>query len=256
MPRLSKVVMILLSLAVLSVSASAQASKISWDKEATVSRVDKQKRKPSHPHKRIERVRLLTLELRVLKLGNSNMAEETNPTAVFHTGDKIRLGIKPNQDGYLYIIGQTEGPSGEIVERPRLVFPDSQVNNGQNGVTKDQEYRVPVNCPGIADPGDCWLEMDKTEGSEVVIVIFSRDMITDLDDRIGAGGVIDQRYVNQLKAGSGQKLMITSKPGLSPKQGGGAGRYVKWVINTNTKDNEELIETIKLNHAASEKSGN
>ena len=264
-PRLSIAVTTLLSLAVLTVrpaaqghtgsnsSLKAQASKISWDKEAEVKRVDK-RRKPRHPHKSIERVRLLTLQLRVLKRGNGNVAEETNPAATFHKGDQIRLAIKPNQDGYLYIINQTEGENGEIVYRPKLIFPDSRVNSGQNGVAKDMEYLVHAYCPGYANPRDCWFEMNELAGTEVVIVVFSRDMITDLEDRIGAGGITDQGYINQLKTGSGQKVS-TSRPGLSAKQGGGAGRYVKWVTNTNTRDNEELIETMKLNHAA-EKPGN
>jgi hypothetical protein len=90
--------------------------------------------------------------------------------------------------------------------------------------------------------------MEPPSGREVFTVIFSRDLITDLDEVAGAGGIVDRRLIGKLLADSKQTIKRTSRPNLSPDQGGGAGRYVVWVTNTNTRDNEELITDIGLLH--------
>ena len=101
------------------------------------------------------------------------------------------------------------------------------------------------------DPRDCWWRMTPPGGQEIFTVIFSRDLITTLPNRVAeSGGVVKQEFIREIEVNSGQLLKRTSRPDLSPLQGGGAGRYVVWVTNTNSKDNEELIETIALTHGA------
>src|SRR5438128_1060885 len=117
----------LLPQAVLIVSVGGQASSPTWDKPITIKRVTKPGRK-SRPHPRIERVPPLTFQWRVIKRANGNLQQETSPYTVFHAGDQVKLAITPNQDGYLYIIHNTEGQDGV------LQFPDSRINNGQNYV--------------------------------------------------------------------------------------------------------------------------
>jgi hypothetical protein len=97
--------------------------------------------------------------------------------------------------------------------------------------------------------------MDREPGQEILTVIFSRDMINSLpNDAVEAGGVISRSVIEGLKrtAVTPRFIRRTSKPGLNPNEGGGAGRYITWVTNTNVRDNEELIETITLNHRARE----
>src|SRR5215469_6440182 len=218
-----------------------------WTEESRVERKSKPNRKARRPRPKIEKVRLLTLEYRVLKRAQDGSAVEANPITLFHAKDKVRVSIKANQDGYLYIINQTEDQTGKVVDPPHLIFPDSRIKDGQNFIRMNEEILLPAFCsPGYDDHGVCWWRMDDKSGSEDVILIFSRDLITDLEDNTVAG-VIKQSYIAQLKAGS-ERSKKTSRPDLSPSQGGGAGRYITWVTNTNTKDNEDLIETISLNH--------
>jgi len=220
-----------------------------WTEETRVVRKAKPNRKARRPRPKVEKVPLLTLEYRVLKRGQDGTAVEANPITLFHAKDRVRVAIKANQDGYLYIINQTVDQSGKVVDPPRLIYPDSRIKDGQNFVKMNEEVLLPAFCsPGYDDHGVCWWRMNDRAGSEVVILIFSRDLITDLSENTIAG-VVKQSYISQLKAGSDQRIKKTSKPDISPSQGGGAGRYITWVTNTNTKDNEELIETISLNHA-------
>ncbi len=225
--------------------ALGQDSSLVWDKPVAVKRVSKPTRK-AVVHRRVEHVPLLTLEWRMLKRNNDGTSQETNPSAVFHTGDRIRLAIKANQNAYLYIVHHSEGQDGTII------FPDSRINNGENYVKKDQEYILPAYCPSpeFDDPKDCWWKMTPPSGREEFTVICSRDMITNLPNQSSDEvGVIKLNIINELKTASGQKLKRTSRPELS-YQDGGSGRYITWVTNTNAKDNEDLIETIVITHGS------
>ncbi|MEW6730055.1 MAG: DUF4384 domain-containing protein [Acidobacteriota bacterium] len=224
--------------------ADGQGSSLVWDKPQNIKRVGKPKR--AKPRVHVEHVPLLTLEWRVLKRNDGGSGQETNPKSIFHTGDRLRLVVKANQPGYLYIIHNSEGQDGT------LLFPDSRINNGKNFIQKDQEYILPAYCPTpeFDDPHDCWWRMTPPGGAEEFTLIFSRDMIIDLPNEIIETGrvIVRLKEIQELKSNTKQKLQRTSRPNLSPIEGGGAGRYVTWVTNTNTKDNEELIETLVLVH--------
>src|SRR5262245_38050086 len=64
-------------------------------------------RKPPPP--KIQLKPLLTLEFKILKRGEDGKAQEVNPYSTFYTGDLIQIKVKPNQDGYLYILNNNEG---------------------------------------------------------------------------------------------------------------------------------------------------
>lgn len=227
-----------------AIRAAAQAEKLTWDRDVAVKRVAKAGRKPARPRPRVERAPLLTLEYRVMKQAEDSTPQETNPHTVFHTGDRLQVRIKPNQNGYLYIIQSTDGGDGQII------FPDSRINDGRNLIMKNEEHIVPSRCESryVDRPGNCWFWMEPPSGREVFTVIFSRDLITDLDEVAGAGGVVARRLISTLLADSKQTIKRTSRPNQSTDKGGGAGRYLVWVTNTNTRDNEELITDIVLLH--------
>jgi hypothetical protein len=242
----SPIKVLLCALCVFVVSVFSQESSLVWDKPDTVKRVAKTNRVVTHRRPKVEQAPLLTLQWRVLKRMDDGSSLEVNPITVFHTGDRIRMAIMANQNGYLYIIHRSEGQDGTII------FPDSRINNGLNYVKKNQEYLLPAYCPTpeFSDPRDCWWKMTPPGGREVFSVIFSRDMIEGLPNQVAeAGGLVKERMIKELELSSGQILKRESRPNLSPEQGGGAGRYVTWVTNTNKKDNEELIETVVLTHA-------
>lgn len=176
---------------------------------------------------------LLSLQWRVLKLKADGSQEEINPIAKFFPGDFLRLGVKTNQDGYLYIIHQR----GKDLDG-QIIFPDSRVNDGGNFVTKDQEFIVPSNCPTGPNALPCALPVVPPAGQEFFTLIFSRDMLLDLPNKAAeAGGAIKPQVLMELLKASGQQL--------KPKQG--TSRYSLKIINVNTKDNEEIIYPLILN---------
>ena len=192
--------------------------------------------------RQIIRKPLLTLEWRIMMEGEDQTPEEVSPQTIFHTGDRIQLRVKPNQDGYLAIIQNTEGDEGVIL------FPDSRIKNGKNFVKKNQEIIVPSSCDKyyLDKNGNCSFELQEPAGREIITLIFSREAIPAVIGRINiVGGNVKWEEVDEIKE---TKTKTTSRPSISPEKGGGAGRYAIWVTNTDRKNNEELVEKVVLNH--------
>ena len=213
-----------------------------WYNVVTVKRVTKPNRQPSGPAPRkTQRAALLTLQWRVLKRAEDGKPEEADTGKEFQTGDKVKLAITANQNGYLYIVNQPEGKDGA------LLFPDLRVNKGQNYVVKDKEYVLPTYCE-YDDPKDCWWQMVPPAGTETLIVIFSRDKITTLPNQIAKPySAVKRAVVEQLIASSDQKVkQLTGE--LDPIPGQKAVRFGTRAQNINLQDNEELIATIELRH--------
>ncbi len=204
------------------------------DRPARIVRKTKANRKkPVRPVRPIQRAPLLRIEWRVLKVRDDGTHEETSPLAVFHPGDRLRLGLRTNQDGFLYVIHQA-GPT----QPGQIIFPDSRVNGGRNDVGKFQEFILPSGCPAQIEPRDCSLIVTPPAGQELFTLVYSRDPLIDLPNAATEiGGGIPVQTLVKLKAGSGQTLR---------RQRGGTPLSVV-VVNTNTRDNEDILETLILN---------
>lgn len=242
--RLSKFSLLSLAIALLLApnlfaqpAAAQDNSSLSWEKPVTYVPPAPRRgrvRRSVTPRRRREVVPLMTLQWRVMKIGADGSQNETNPVAVFYPGDRLRLAVKVNQPGYLTIIHQSAPDQDGTV-----VFPDSRINNGQNYVKKNEEFVIPSACPTGISARDCSLVVTPPAGKEVFTLVFSRDLISDLTLKATQAGNLKPEMMRQLKAESGQVL----KRG----QGVGTGPYAVWVVNTNAKDNEEIIETLVLN---------
>jgi len=232
----------LLALAVSALPVQAQKkAPLVWAGPVKVNRVSKPYTKPASPLPKEQRVPLLTLQWHLLARGNGNVQQPVDSNAVFETGDQLRLNITTNQDGYLYIISQTAGMPGTVI------FPDPRINNGRNEVKKNEDHILPSFCPDLPDPNDCWWTMAPPAGTEELIVIFSRDRITALPSQIAKEGeTVDEKIINDLKARSRQS--VKEQTGSLSIPGRAAVKYATRVQNSNRRDNEELITTIRLKH--------
>jgi len=225
--------------------AQNRGSSSVWTNETTISRP----RKPRELRRpKVIRAPLLTLEYRILIQTDDGSAVETSPSTIFRTGDRLQLRIRTNQDGYLHIIQNSEGRDGE------LVYPDRRINNGKNFVRKNQVTIIPARCEQrfLDERGNCYFQLFGPAGREFYTVIFSREALPDVMSRITViGGVVQRQDIERIKKSPNQN---TSRPDRSPQEGGGAGGYAIWVTNNNSRNNEELIEKIVLNHRERERS--
>ena len=68
-------------------------------------------------------------------------AVRVDPTREFHNGDRIRISLEPNVDGYLYVF-HTEGDGP-----PEMIYPDARLEGGENWI----EAHVPIDVPSTLE---------------------------------------------------------------------------------------------------------
>jgi hypothetical protein len=225
-------------------NAFAQDDPLRDDRPQVVTRVAKKKRtrtprkKKYTPPKKLkvneDYVPLLSLVAQLYKVDNFNTDIPINPFVQAQFGTRLRLALKPNQEGYLYIIHQrSEDQDGTVI------FPSPTINNGNNYVAPNQEYVVPSNCtdrPGI----NCVLPVLPPVGTEIFTFIFSRDRLDELPNDAEAASKVrlTPQQIFQFYKESGQKLCESQLKDVP---------YALKIININTKDNEEIIKTFFLN---------
>lgn len=225
----------------ISIPVEAQKKESLWITVATVERVKKPNRQRVGSARKTQRVALLTLQWHLLMRTGDNTQEEADPNREFQTGDRLKVAVTVNQTGYLYIVNRHQGKD------PVLLFPDLRINKGQNNVIRNKEYVVPSYCEEYDDPEDCWFRMMPPAGTETLIVIFSRDKITTLPNKIAKpNSVVKPEVIDQLVSTSEKENKQVT--GTLRVPGQKAVRYATWAQNTNLKDNEELITTIEVRH--------
>lgn len=226
--------------------AKPVSKKVNITRRVTIVRVQKKRRKTVT--KRVVKtiqVPLLAAQLRLLSVDKEAKETEVAPFVAFTPNDRLRMSIKANQTGYLYVIRQASPESdGEII------FPTTLVNNGSNLVKANVEYVLPRGCPVeyVKDPRDCALQLFPYEQSpqEYFTLIFTRDSLIDLPNDVKntrvslanlmSAGKISSKTMIDLIEDSGQDLV--SQQGDTP--------YAVRIVNVNPKDNEEIIETFVL----------
>jgi hypothetical protein len=229
--------------------AKPVSKKINITRKVTIVRVQKKSRtgykKTTTKVVKTIQVPLLAAQLRLLNVDKEGKETEVNPIAAFTTNDRLRMSIKANQTGYLYVIRQaTPEADGEII------FPTTLVNNGSNFVKANVEYVLPRNCPVeyVPEPRDCALTLFPYEEApqEYFTLIFTRDSLVDLPNDVKntrvslanlmSAGKIGAKTLIDLIEDSGQDLV--SQQGDTP--------FAMRIVNINPKDNEEIIETFVL----------
>jgi len=95
---------------------------------------------------------------------SSGGAVRVDPTQEFHAGDRIRLSLESNTDGYLYIF-HTEN-DGE----PEMLYPDVRLEKGANRIQAHVPYEIPWNEPGVEN----WFKFDANPANERLYVVVSR----------------------------------------------------------------------------------
>lgn len=185
----------------------------------------------------------------------------------FVSGDQFRLIFQSNVDGFAYIFNR--GSSG----RGHVLFPDPQINGGQNHISAYADCTVP--CTG-------WFEFDRLPGIEELLVFFSSKPMARLDS-LAVSGTIEQQVWQQVVTTmvethttkdivfveEGQTVVSASSPAQrvqpAPPAPGRPSMHVSaqpqpncpparraapctYVGNVEACPNPQLIHTIRLSH--------
>ena len=236
--------------------AKPVARKINITRRVTITRVEKRSRtayrktgnrpvKTVKPVVKTVQVPLLATQLRLLTVGADGKEAEVNPLAAFTPNDRLRLSIKANQRGYLYIIRQASPEAdGEII------FPTTLVNGGSNYVAANTEYILPSNCPKeyVPEPRDCALALFPYSESpqEFFTLIFTRDSLVDLPNDVKNTRVSLANLLSAGKIGAKTLIDLIDDSGQDLVSQQGDTPFAMRIVNINPKDNEEIIETFVL----------
>lgn len=89
------------------------------------------------------------------------------PTREFLKGDRVRLALEPNTDGYLYIFDSEDGGP------PRMIFPDARLDGGENWI----EAHVPIEVPSSDESEERlrWFEFYGQPGGDRVYIVLTRE---------------------------------------------------------------------------------
>jgi hypothetical protein len=94
-------------------------------------------------------------------------AVRVDPSRNFRTGERVRLLLETNTDGYLYIFNTTD--NGD----PVMIYPDTRLDDGGNYI----EAHVPIEIPSREEQDENfrWFTFDNKPGTERLYVVFSRE---------------------------------------------------------------------------------
>ena len=89
---------------------------------------------------------------------------------IFEEDYQIRLSFSSPQSGYLYILN--EGPTATSATEFNVVFPSPTANNGSSLIAAGQVTQIP-------EPS--WLKFDGQQGTEKLWLVFSEDVVPELE---------------------------------------------------------------------------
>jgi hypothetical protein len=101
----------------------------------------------------------------------------TNKTE-FKSGDKIRIHVKPNVDGYAYILMLQGSKGDKDVLFPSEDLSDNKIHAGDW-----------ISLPKAKEGDEAWLKFDNHPGTEVLRMIVSRNKI-DAEEQLHGGSVV------------------------------------------------------------------
>jgi hypothetical protein len=89
------------------------------------------------------------------------------PGHEFHNGDRVRISLEPNVDGYLYVF-HTEGNGS-----PEMIYPDARLDAGENWI----EAHVPLEVPSSEETDERlrWFAFYGNAGTERLYIVVTRE---------------------------------------------------------------------------------
>ncbi len=99
-------------------------------------------------------------------------AVRVEPTREFHNGDRIRISLEPNVDGYFYVF-HTEGDGPA-----EMIYPDARLEGGDNWI----EAHVPIEVPSTLETDERlrWFQFYGNPATERLYVVVTREPLADV----------------------------------------------------------------------------
>lgn len=97
----------------------------------------------------------------------NGLSVRADPARVFHSGERVRVLLETNTDGYLYIFNTTDGA------KPVMIYPSAELDEGGNYIQSHVPFEIPSST--ASEERLRWFTFDKYAGSERLYFVFTRD---------------------------------------------------------------------------------
>lgn len=122
--------------------------------------------KPSEPVRPVNAARI-GLGMTLFTRDSNGLAIRVDPEHVFRKGDRVRVLLETNTDGYLYIFNQTN--DGPVI----MIYPDKDLDEAGNYIKAHIPWEIPS---GASDEERLrWLVFDEFPGSERLFFVLTRE---------------------------------------------------------------------------------
>jgi Domain of unknown function (DUF4384) len=109
----------------------------------------------------------LGVGLTLLTRDSMGLAVRVDPTRTFLKGDRVRVLLETNADGYLYIFNTTNGG------KPVMIYPNKELDEGGNYIQSHVPFEIPSST--ATDERLRWLVFDENAGNERLYFVFTRE---------------------------------------------------------------------------------
>ena len=134
--------------------------------------VDKTPNKPgpSSPQSTPVNARRIGLGVTLFMRDSNGLAVRVDPNHVFQKGDRVRVLLETNTDGYLYIFNTTDdGPA-------TMIYPHADLDEAGNYLQAHVPFEIPSSVS--AEERLRWFAFDETAGTERLFFVFTREPLS------------------------------------------------------------------------------
>jgi hypothetical protein len=107
------------------------------------------------------------LGLTLFMRDSNGLALRTNPDHVFKQGDRVRILLETNADGYLYVFNTTNDGA------PVMIYPSAELDEGGNYIQAHVPFEIPSSL--AAEERLRWFAFDEVAGTERLFFVFTRE---------------------------------------------------------------------------------
>ena len=122
--------------------------------------------KPSEPVRPVNSARI-GLGMTLFTRDSNGLAVRVDPEHVFRKGDRVRVLLETNTDGYLYIFNKTN--DGPVI----MIYPDKDLDEAGNYIKAHIPWEVPSS--GADEERFRWLVFDEFPGNERLFFVLTRE---------------------------------------------------------------------------------
>ena len=112
-------------------------------------------------------LRNIGLGLTLFTRDANGLAVRVDPSHEFHKGDRVRVLLESNADGYLYIFNTTDNG------QPVMIYPSPELDLGGNYLRSHVPFEIPASA--ATEERLRWFTFDQYAGTERLYFVFTRD---------------------------------------------------------------------------------